>query len=227
MANQVYFSYKEVELFLSFVKTSLELRDILEVEIEQRAISKSRKTLNKKKTFRTGLDLYQNVELETEPNLNENLLDDSYVSEVSLLINVYKTGGSNNKKGSDYLFTTSTNASERDFRKKTTIPKFKKDGWINNVRRNLKTSNGPRKESNFIDKFYQPYVDKMHYNIALNQNISDIKKITREDAKINNYLEKKNKEVNKISHDLIIYNNPSKIDIKVSYKSKHFIERNI
>ncbi len=102
----------------------------------------------------------------------------------------------------NYLYTTTstTYGSEKDFRSM-------RSGWVKNIQ-SYNDKNAIKKNA-FIEKFYQPYVNKMHYNISLNENISEIKKMTGQDAKINNYLEKKNKEVNKISHDLIIYNNPS------------------
>jgi len=102
-----------------------------------------------------------------------------------------------------FLQTNSTFASEKDLMARGGT---NKKGWM----RKIFTSTGTRsKNYNFINKFYQPYVDKLQYNIHLNENMSEIKSMTSQDAKINNYLDKKNKEVAKISHDLIIYNNPS------------------
>ena len=61
-----------------------------------------------------------------------------------------------------FLQTISTFASDKDFR--------------SNQTRNIKTSSSTgSKRSEFLNKFYQPYVNKMNYNIALNENISEIK----------------------------------------------------
>ena len=94
--------------------------------------------------------------------------------------------------------TQSTHASVKD---------YKKESWIRAVTsKNLEYS----KRKSFIDHFYKPFVNKMQYNISLNENISFIRKKTKKDAKDIFYLGKKNREVGKISNDLIIYNNPSK-----------------
>jgi len=65
----------------------------------------------------------------------------------------------------------------------------------------------------FINKFYQPYMEKMQYSNLILENMGEIKKMTRKDALTNFYLKKKDKDIKKIAHDLIIYNNPSKINI--------------
>jgi len=91
--------------------------------------------------------------------------------------------------------TQSTHASVKD---------YKKGSWIRKIETSLS------KPKSFIDHFYKPFVNKMQYNISLNENLSFIRKKTCKDAKDIFYLGKKNREVGKISNDLIIYNNPSK-----------------
>jgi len=65
-----------------------------------------------------------------------------------------------------------------------------------------------------------PYIKKKYYQIALNENIGMIKKNTRQSATDNFNLNKKKIELKKLSNDLIIYNNPSKLEYltKIRYK---------
>ena len=57
----------------------------------------------------------------------------------------------------------------------------------------------------------------MYYNILLNENMGEIKKMTRKDAFTNFYLKKKDEDIKKIAHELIIYNNPSKLFLLTLY----------
>jgi hypothetical protein len=66
------------------------------------------------------------------------------------------------------------------------------------------------KDKKIIDKFYMPFIEKKSYNTNLNQNVAEIKKMTRTYAFMNHYLKKKKKEINGIAKNLIIYNNPGK-----------------
>lgn len=66
------------------------------------------------------------------------------------------------------------------------------------------------KNKYIIEKFYNPFVEKMNYKLKLNENIGQIKKVTRENAKTNFVLKKKKLEIDKISNETILYNNPSK-----------------
>jgi len=61
-----------------------------------------------------------------------------------------------------------------------------------------------------IDKFYMPYIEKKYYQIALNVNIGNIKKDTRQSANDNFLLDKKKVDIGKMKHRMILYNNPSK-----------------
>lgn len=67
------------------------------------------------------------------------------------------------------------------------------------------------KNKYIIEHFYNPAMEKKKYKIDLNANMGKIKKTTRSDALINYSLINKKKEMKKISEELMIYNNPSKI----------------
>jgi len=62
-----------------------------------------------------------------------------------------------------------------------------------------------------IKKLYMPFINNRDYNKNLNQNISDVKKDTRNSAILNHYLNKKNKDIGNLAKELAIYDNPSKI----------------
>lgn len=61
-----------------------------------------------------------------------------------------------------------------------------------------------------IEKFYNPFIEKQKYRLALNENMGKIKKMTRSDALTNYNLNNKKVEIKKISNEILIYNNPSK-----------------
>ncbi len=54
-------------------------------------------------------------------------------------------------------------------------------------------------------------MEKNFYNINLNNGIDKIKRITRENSTENFKLDKKKLEVDKISEEMLIYNNPSNL----------------
>ena len=54
-----------------------------------------------------------------------------------------------------------------------------------------------------------PYIEKKYYQIALNVNIVNIKKDTRQSANDNFMLDKKKLNIKKMTDEMIIYNNPS------------------
>jgi len=54
-----------------------------------------------------------------------------------------------------------------------------------------------------------PYIEKKYYQIALNVNIVNIKKDTRQSANDNFMLDKKKVDIKKMTDEMIIYNNPS------------------
>jgi len=72
---------------------------------------------------------------------------------------------------------------------------------------------------NIIKKLYLPSKEKNIYNIVLNNGIDKIKKMTRENSTENFKLEKKRVEIDKISEEMLIYNNPSKIILKFRNQS--------
>lgn len=73
------------------------------------------------------------------------------------------------------------------------------------------------KNKNFIEKFYKPFMNKRIYKTKLNENISSVKKMTRNSAMENFILEKKKRQIDKISQEILIYNNPS---INFSYRNQ-------
>ena len=64
---------------------------------------------------------------------------------------------------------------------------------------------------NVIKKLYMPFIREKDYNKNLHQNISDVKKDTRNSSILNHYLNKKNKDIGNLAKELAIYDNPSKI----------------
>jgi hypothetical protein len=62
-----------------------------------------------------------------------------------------------------------------------------------------------------IKKLYMPFIRERDYNKNLNQNISDVKKDTRNSSILNHYLNKKKKDIGNLAKELAIYDNPSKI----------------
>lgn len=68
------------------------------------------------------------------------------------------------------------------------------------------------KNKYIIEHFYNPAMEKKKFKIDLNANMGKIKKTTRSDALINYSLINKKKEMKKISEELMIYNNPSKLN---------------
>jgi ribosomal protein L29 len=67
-----------------------------------------------------------------------------------------------------------------------------------------------RKSNNILERLYNPFIRQKVYFKDLNNNVGKIKKLTKNDARINTLLKQKNKDINKISNETLIYNNPSK-----------------
>ena len=70
-----------------------------------------------------------------------------------------------------------------------------------------------KKKSNSIDekivkKLYQPFLEKSFYARELNSNLKNIKNLTMFHNKKNYSFIKKQKEINELSQQLFIYNNP-------------------
>lgn len=74
----------------------------------------------------------------------------------------------------------------------------------------IKVGKYDAKNKYIVEKFYNPFVVKMNYKLKLNENLGEIKRVTRENAKSNFVLKKKKQEIEKISNETILYNNPSK-----------------
>jgi len=129
---------------------------------------------------------------------------------------------------SKYMHTSTTYASEKDMHKTKNFMGSKLD-FMNtmngsSVERNIKTSSSSKRKEDFLNRNYEPFMQKRQYNLDLNENMNEIKKTTRKDAFSTYFLARKNNEVKKIAHDLIIYNNPSKIlslSLLNSYKSEY------
>ncbi len=77
--------------------------------------------------------------------------------------------------------------------------------------KNLKIGKYDEKNKYIIEKFYNPFLENMKFKLQVNENNNEIKKSIRNSARINYSLQKKTKEVEKISKECIIFNNPSKI----------------
>jgi hypothetical protein len=63
-------------------------------------------------------------------------------------------------------------------------------------------------EENIVNKLYSPFLEKTFYLRQLNTNMKGIKSMTTYDCKANHTLRKKNGEVDIITHQMMIYNNP-------------------
>ena len=56
---------------------------------------------------------------------------------------------------------------------------------------------------------YEPYVEKKNFLRSLNENVGSIKKNTRLSIADNFKLNKKQSDIDRLSNELILYNNPS------------------
>ena len=65
----------------------------------------------------------------------------------------------------------------------------------------------------FLSKVYDPYIEKHKYLSSLNEGIVQIKRNTRMNFVENHMLAKKKDQINKISNELLLYNNPSNYNI--------------
>ena len=63
--------------------------------------------------------------------------------------------------------------------------------------------------SKFLGKMYDPHILKNKYLINLNDGIGIIKRNTRKNIFENNMLAKKQVQIEKMSNELLLYNNPS------------------
>lgn len=64
------------------------------------------------------------------------------------------------------------------------------------------------REENIVNKLYSPFLEKTYYLRQLNTNMKGIKSMTTYDCKANHTLRKRNGEVDIITHQMMIYNNP-------------------
>ena len=64
------------------------------------------------------------------------------------------------------------------------------------------------KEENIVNKLYSPFLEKTYYLRQLNTNMKGIKSMTTYDCKANHTLRKRNGELDIITHQMLIYNNP-------------------
>ena len=63
-------------------------------------------------------------------------------------------------------------------------------------------------EENIVDKLYSPFLKKTSYLRKLNTNMKGIKSMTTYNCKANHTLRKRNGEIDIITHQMMIYNNP-------------------
>ena len=63
-------------------------------------------------------------------------------------------------------------------------------------------------EENIVNKLYSPFLEKTHYLRKLNKNMKGIKSMTTYNCKANHNLKKRTGEVDIITHQMMIYNNP-------------------
>lgn len=63
-------------------------------------------------------------------------------------------------------------------------------------------------EENIVNKLYSPFLEKTYYLRQLNNNMKGIKSMTTYDCKASHTLRKRNGEVDIITHQMMIYNNP-------------------
>ncbi len=60
---------------------------------------------------------------------------------------------------------------------------------------------------------YEPYVEKKNFLRSLNENVGNIKKNTRQSITDNFKLNKKQGDIDRLSNELILYNNPSILNL--------------
>jgi hypothetical protein len=63
-------------------------------------------------------------------------------------------------------------------------------------------------EESIVNKLYSPFLKKTHYLRKLNKNMKGIKSMTTYNCRTNHTLKKRNGEVDIITHQMLIYNNP-------------------
>ena len=63
-------------------------------------------------------------------------------------------------------------------------------------------------EENIVNKLYSPFLEKTYYLRKLNKNMKGIKSMTTYNCKANHTLKKRTGEVDIITHQMLIYNNP-------------------
>ncbi len=78
-------------------------------------------------------------------------------------------------------------------------------------KKRMSASTGFRNNDRIVKNLYEPFVSKRSFYTSLNTNISEVKKYTRDDAITNHKLKKQYYKINKITNDILIYNNPSNI----------------
>ncbi len=60
---------------------------------------------------------------------------------------------------------------------------------------------------------YEPYVEKKNFLRSLNENVGNIKKNTKQSITDNFKLNKKQGDIDRLSNELILYNNPSILNL--------------
>ena len=63
-------------------------------------------------------------------------------------------------------------------------------------------------EENIVNKLYSPFLEKTCYLRKLNKNMKGIKSMTTYNCKANHTLRKRTGEVDIITHQMLVYNNP-------------------
>jgi hypothetical protein len=78
-------------------------------------------------------------------------------------------------------------------------------------KKRLSQSQNIRNNSAIVKKLYEPFVKKKSFYTSLNTNLTAVKEYTKADVITNYKLKKSYREINKISNDTLIFNNPSKM----------------
>ena len=192
---------KEYEIFYNFSLMNETIKNL-------KIISDYIKDLKNKK-----LTIKKNEEI----NVNEKILSPKSFSTKSLSSKQVKK----NIIYNNFMNTQKTRLSK--FMKKLSIRNINNNNNYNNSLEEEQSENDTettqpdikinKKKSNSIDekivkKLYQPFLEKSFYARELNSNLKNIKNLTMFHNKKNYSFIKKQKEINELSQQLFIYNNP-------------------
>ena len=66
-------------------------------------------------------------------------------------------------------------------------------------------------EENIVNKLYSPFLQKTSYLRKLNQNMKGIKSMTTLNSQINHTLRKRKGEIDTLTYQMYVYNNPNSL----------------